>query len=84
MMLCSGAMAAEDINPDQKAVATRLFRAGEDFYADRQYSQAMKDYLDALRIAEHNGADELTAMIYNGIQSVQYARRLSDGTLLLP
>ncbi len=67
MMLCSGAMAAEDINPDQKAVATRLFRAGEDFYAARQYSQAMKNYLDALRIAEHNGADELTAMIYNGI-----------------
>ena len=27
----------------------------------------MKNYLDALRIAEHNGADELTAMIYNGI-----------------
>lgn len=67
MMLCSGAMAAEDINPGQKAVAIRLFRAGEDFYADRQYSQAMKNYLDALRIAEHNGADELTAMIYNGI-----------------
>ena len=67
IMSSNGVMAAGDIAPDRKTIAAKLFRTGETFYADRQYALAMKNYLDALRIAEHNGADELTAMIYNGI-----------------
>ena len=67
VICCHDVMAADDTTPEQKTVAAQLFRAGDTSYANRQYAAAMKNYLDALRLAEHEGADELTAKIYNGI-----------------
>lgn len=52
-------------NSRQEAV--RLLQSGETYYAERQYSSAMKSYLDALRITEHDEHNDLTARIYNGI-----------------
>lgn len=61
--VCAGTAAP----PGDNDVAGQMLRAGETAYAERQYSSAMKSYLDALRITEHGGNPVLTARIYNGI-----------------
>lgn len=54
-------------NNDSRQEAERMLHSGDTFYAERQYSSAMKSYLDALRMTEHDGHTDLTARIYNGI-----------------
>ena len=53
--------------PGGRTAAERLLRSGEAHYAARQYSSAMKSYLDALRITDSEDCGELAARIYNNI-----------------
>ena len=64
LALCHAATA--DVGKRQKE-AYAMFTLGEESYSDKLYSSAMKSYLDALRIAEHDGYNEITARVYNGI-----------------
>lgn len=50
-----------------KAAAMRHLQSGELSYEQQNYTSAMKSYLEALRIAEHEGFGELTARTYNSI-----------------
>lgn len=59
--------AQQDHKAHSKAEATRLLQAGDYDYAHQLYTSSMKAYLNALRIAEHEDLDELTARIYNSI-----------------
>ena len=54
-------------NSGDQTTATRLLQAGDKFYDQRLYTASMKNYLDGLRIAEHQGYNELTARFYNGM-----------------
>ena len=54
-------------NSGDQTTATRLLQAGDKFYDQRLYTASMKSYLDGLRIAEHQGYNELTARFYNGM-----------------
>ena len=54
-------------NGGDQTTATRLLQAGDKFYDQRLYTASMKSYLEGLRIAEHQGYNELTARFYNGM-----------------
>lgn len=48
-------------------IAKRLYQTGDSLYGNQMYSAAMRNYLDALRLAESDGCLDLAAHIYNGI-----------------
>lgn len=67
LLLLSLYCAATATASNRQKEANALFRSGEMSYSNQLYSSAMKSYLDALRIAEHDGYNETTARVYNGI-----------------
>lgn len=60
--------------PDNKGEVVRLLRSGELLYGRQLYTSAMKNYLEALRMAEQGRYNELTARAYNSIGNLYSAQ----------